>query len=55
MDKLHAEQTLDTLGRTATHEAIRNLAEEEVEAVAGGDGPPSTAGDGNGRVALRIY
>jgi len=54
MDKLHAEQTLDTSRRTATHETIRNLAEEEVEAVAGGDGPPSTAGDGNGRVALRI-
>jgi hypothetical protein len=29
------------------------LRDEELEHVAGGDGPPSTAGDGNGRTYLR--
>src|SRR5262249_17528642 len=32
---------------------VRELTEQELNAVVGGDGPPSTAGDGNGRVYLR--
>jgi hypothetical protein len=30
-----------------------DLTEQELKGVSGGDGPPSTAGDGNGRVHLR--
>jgi hypothetical protein len=41
--------------KTATTTKIidRELIEKELEHVAGGDGPPSTAGDGNGRTYLR--
>jgi bacteriocin-like protein len=31
----------------------RELSEQELNKISGGDGPPSTAGDGNGRVYLR--
>jgi bacteriocin-like protein len=31
----------------------RELTERELNEVSGGDGPPGTAGDGNGRVYLR--
>ena len=54
MEKLRAGQKPDTLGHNATHQAIRDLTQQELDTVSGGDGPPSTAGDGNGRVAFRI-
>jgi hypothetical protein len=45
MGKLDAEQKPDL--------EARELTERELNEVSGGDGPPSTAGDGNGRVYLR--
>ena len=45
MGKLDAEQKPDT--------EDRELTERESNEVSGGDGPPGTAGDGNGRVYLR--
>jgi bacteriocin-like protein len=50
MERLNAEQKRDTPGRKTSHN-VRELTEQELEAVSGGDGPPSTAGDGNGRVS----
>ena len=41
MEKLGAEQKPSIRDR--------ELTEQESDAVAGGDGPPGTAGDGNGR------
>jgi hypothetical protein len=40
----------DTLRRKATHDAATELTDEELNEICGGDGPPGTAGDGNGRV-----
>jgi bacteriocin-like protein len=45
MEKLDAEQKPDM--------EDRELTERELNEVSGGDGPPGTAGDGNGRVYLR--
>ena len=45
MGKLDAEQKPDM--------EDRELTERESNEVSGGDGPPGTAGDGNGRVYLR--
>ena len=45
MGKLDAEQKPDM--------EDRELTERELNEVSGGDGPPGTAGDGNGRVYLR--
>lgn len=45
MGKLDAEQKPDM--------EDRELTERESNEVSGGDGPPDTAGDGNGRVYLR--
>jgi|KBSMisStaDraftv2_1062788.scaffolds.fasta_scaffold1440440_2 bacteriocin-like protein len=45
MKKLEAEQKPDM--------EDRELTERELNEVSGGDGPPGTAGDGNGRVYLR--
>lgn len=45
MGKLDAEQKPDT--------EDRGLTERGLNEVSGGDGPPGTAGDGNGRVYLR--
>jgi len=50
MEKLDAGQKPDTLRWKTTHGG-RELTEQELIAVAGGPGPPGTAGDGNGRVA----
>ena len=44
MGKLDAEQKPDM--------EDRELTERELNEVSGGDGPPGTAGDGNGRVYL---
>jgi bacteriocin-like protein len=46
MGKLDAEQKPDMEDR-------EELTERELNEVSGGDGPPGTAGDGNGRVYLR--
>ena len=53
MEKLSAEQKPDPLGGKATHKGSRELTDQELKGVSGGDGPPGTAGDGNGRVYLR--
>jgi bacteriocin-like protein len=45
MGKLYAGQKPDM--------EDRELTERELNEVSGGDGPPGTAGDGNGRVYLR--
>ena len=45
MKKLEAEQKPDM--------EDRELTEWELNEVSGGNGPPGTAGDGNGRVYLR--
>jgi len=45
MKKLEAEQKPNM--------EDRELTERELNEVSGGDGPPGTAGDGNGRVYLR--
>ena len=45
VEKLEAEQKPDM--------EDRELTERELDEVSGGDGPPGTAGDGNGRVYLR--
>jgi hypothetical protein len=44
-------RTIDELNR-ALREGGRELSERQLMEVSGGDGPPSTAGDGNGRVYL---
>ena len=49
MKKLDAEQARRSRSKSGQSE----LSEQELMAVSGGDGPPSTAGDGNGRVFLR--
>ena len=45
MEKLDVEQKPDMQDR--------ELTEQELKEVSGGDGRPGTAGDGNGRVYLR--
>jgi hypothetical protein len=45
MEKFDAEQKLEVQDG--------ELTEQELMDVSGGDGPPGTAGDGNGRVYLR--
>lgn len=45
MEKLDVEQKPDMKDR--------ELTEQELNEVSGGEGPPGTAGDGNGRVYLR--
>jgi bacteriocin-like protein len=49
MKKLDAEQARPARSENGQSE----LTERELMAVSGGDGPPGTAGDGNGRVYLR--
>jgi hypothetical protein len=53
MEKLSAEQKPDPLGGKTTRKGSRELTDQELKGVSGGDGPPGTAGDGNGRVYLR--
>lgn len=48
MKKLDAEQARRSRSKSGQSELS-----EQLMAVSGGDGPPSTAGDGNGRVFLR--
>jgi hypothetical protein len=50
--ELRDVRTIDELNR-ASRKGDRELTEHELIEVSGGDGPPSTAGDGNGRVYLR--
>ena len=50
MKSSHEEQKLDVPGRKTMHDGSRELTEQDLTAVSGGDGPPGTAGDGNGRV-----
>ena len=50
MGSWHEQQRLDVPDRKTTHHDSRELSEQELIAVSGGDGPPGTAGDGNGRV-----
>jgi hypothetical protein len=52
MKRVHGERNLDMRGRSA-HEGNRELTEQDLAEVSGGDEPPSTAGDGNGRVYWR--
>jgi hypothetical protein len=49
--ELRDVRTIDELNR-ASRKGGRELSERELMEVSGGDGPPSTAGDGNGRVYL---
>ena len=49
MAKLDARQKRDALGEQSTHQGGRDLTEQELQKVLGGEGPPGTAGDGNGR------
>lgn len=49
MKKLDAEQAR----RSTPENRQSELSEQELTAVSGGDGPPGTAGDGNGRVFRR--
>ena len=52
MAKLVAEQKPDTPGQRTTHQGSGDLTEQDLKEVSGGDGPPGTAGDGNGRGKL---
>jgi hypothetical protein len=50
MEGARQEQTPDVPGLNAKA-CSRELTELELMKVSGGDGPPSTAGDGNGRAS----
>jgi len=51
MEKLDAEQTPDSRARKSSNKGWSGLTDQELTQASGGDGPPGTAGDGNGRVA----
>jgi hypothetical protein len=46
--------TMTAQDRELHHQADIELTEREFNMVSGGDGPPSTAGDGNGRAMHRV-